>query len=261
MIPKIIHYCWIGDNPLPKSARKCIASWKKNCPDYQIIEWNETNYDFQKNAFMREAYAAKKWGFVPDYARLDIIYRYGGIYLDTDVEVVKPLDPLLNYKGFAGFESEEYIALGLGFGAEQSNDLIKKLLDSYENRNFIIDDKNELIASPVCDTKVMESIGLKRTGERQAINGFVFLPTEYLCAKSPYDGVIRLTENTYSIHHYDASWVSEEGRKIRNRSWRVRSAKYYIKPYVSCFIKVLKKVIGEKNYINLKNSIKKVLGI
>ena len=118
MIPKKIHYCWIGGNPLPELAIKCIESWKKYCPDYEIIEWNEKNYDFRKNQFMREAYDEKKWGFVPDYARLDIIYEHGGIYLDTDVEIIKPLDSLLKEQGFAGMEQPGIVALGLGFGAE-----------------------------------------------------------------------------------------------------------------------------------------------
>ena len=128
MIPKKIHYCWIGGNPLPELAIKCIESWKKYCPDYEIIEWNEKNYDFRKNQFMREAYDEKKWGFVPDYARLDIIYEHGGIYLDTDVEIIKPLDSLLKEQGFAGMEQPGIVALGLGFGAEPKLPLIKELM-------------------------------------------------------------------------------------------------------------------------------------
>ena len=105
MIPKIIHYCWFGGAELPEKDRKCIESWKKFCPDYQIIEWNENNYDVTKNTYMYQAYQAKKWGFVPDYARLDIIYQHGGIYLDTDVELVKNLDSLLENDAFMGFVS------------------------------------------------------------------------------------------------------------------------------------------------------------
>ncbi len=262
MIPKVIHYCWIGDNPLPESAKKCINSWKKYCPDYQIIEWNEQNYDFQKTTFMREAYSAKKWGFVPDYARLDIVYRYGGIYLDTDVEIIKPLDTLLDYRGFAGFENSEHIALGLGFGAEQGNEIIKELLDSYEDKHFINEDGGvNLVSSPLIDTKTLQLVGLQCNGSKQTINGFVFLPVDYLCAKSYYDGIIRITENTLSIHHYDSSWVPEKLIKARNKQWMFRKIKYYIKPYVAGFIFVLKKVFGEKVYVSLKNEIKKVIGI
>ena len=121
-IPKIIHYCWVGGSPKPQSVLYCIESWKRNCPDYEIREWNETNYDFTKNKYMQQAYEAQKWGFVPDYARLDIIYEYGGIYLDTDVEMVRNFDELLSRSSFFGFEDTGegsfFVACGLGFGAQ-----------------------------------------------------------------------------------------------------------------------------------------------
>ena len=128
MIPKIIHYCWFGGNEIPENDKKCIESWKKYCPDYKIIRWDESNYDYKKNSYMREAYEAKKWGFVPDYARLDIIYNYGGIYLDTDVELLKSLDEILDCEGFFGFESENLVNLGLGFGAVKGNEIIRDMM-------------------------------------------------------------------------------------------------------------------------------------
>ena len=105
MIPKKIHYCWVGGNSKPPLVKKCIQSWKKYCPDYEIIEWNESNYDISKNIYMKQAYEAKKWAFVTDYMRLDIIYEHGGIYLDTDVELIKNIDDLLSNEAFAGIES------------------------------------------------------------------------------------------------------------------------------------------------------------
>lgn len=189
MIPKKIHYCWIGGNPLPESAKKCIRSWKKYCPDYEIIEWNESNYDFTKNIYMKEAFEARKWGFVPDYARLDIIYEHGGIYLDTDVEIIRTFDDLLKYEGFAGFETDQYVALGLGFGAKKGNPVIKAIMNSYEQLHFIVDNGNlNLTASPELNTDTLENIGLKRNGQYQSIDGFVFLPSDYLCPKSFNDG-------------------------------------------------------------------------
>ena len=118
MIPKIIHYCWFGYGPKPKLAEKCIRSWKKYCPDYQIIEWNENNFDISAcPLYVRQAYEARKWAFVTDYVRLKVIYENGGIYMDTDVELKKNLDNLLPYNAYFGFENYWVIATGLGFGA------------------------------------------------------------------------------------------------------------------------------------------------
>ena len=127
MIPKKIHYCWFGNNPLPEKDRKCIESWKKYCPNYEIIRHDENNYDISKNKYMKQAYESKKWGFVPDYARLDIIYNEGGIYLDTDVELTKNLDELLKYDAYMGFEDDIHVSPGLGFGAIKHHEGIKKL--------------------------------------------------------------------------------------------------------------------------------------
>ena len=129
MIPKIIHYCWFGNKKIPFRLKKYIKTWKKFCPDYEIKLWTQNNYDITKNGFMSQAASAKKWAFVSDYARLDIVEQYGGIYLDTDVELVKSLDDLLKYKAFAGFECSEYVSFGLGFGAEAHNPIIKEIRD------------------------------------------------------------------------------------------------------------------------------------
>ena len=123
MIPKIIHYCWFGGTEIPEADQKCMASWRKYCPDYTIMRWDESNYDYTKNQYMREAYEAKKWGFVPDFARLDIVYTYGGIYLDTDVEIIRNIDDLLVNSAYMGFESGgAAVNPGLGFGAEKDTD-------------------------------------------------------------------------------------------------------------------------------------------
>ena len=254
MIPKIIHYCWLGGNPLPKSAKKCIKSWKKYCPDYEIIEWNESNYDFTKNQYMKEAFEAKKWGFVPDYARLDIIHKYGGIYLDVDVEMVKSFDTLLNYRGFAGFESPEYIALGLGFGAESGNSIIKKVMDDYNNLHFLNEDGTcSDVGSPRINTLALKEMGLKCDGSFQLIDNFAFLPMEYLCPKSFDDGIMRKTKNTYSIHHYDSSWFTEGQLKWRNDKWKAGRKDYIIHTPNRIGIKLL----GQENYDALKARIKK----
>ena len=254
MIPKKIHYCWIGGNPLPASAKKCIESWKKFCPDYEIIEWNESNYDFTKNQYMKEALEAKRWGFVPDYARLDIIYQYGGIYLDTDVEIIKSFDGLLSDKGFAGFESKEYVALGLGFGAEAGNPVIKKLMDSYENLRFKNPDGTlNIVASPELNTVEFCDLGLQRTGEMQNLmECFTIYPTEYFCPKSMNDGIIRKTKNTYSIHHFDATWFTEAQQKEKLERWESKQKKAKKKARKAKIKGIFVKLLGEKFYNKLR---------
>ena len=139
-IPKIIHYCWVGNSEKPKSVLKCIESWKKFCPGYEIKEWNESNYDFSKNEYMRQAYEAKKWGFVPDYARLDIIYNYGGIYLDTDVEIIKPFPKIVDGNGFMGFERRHFLGTAV-LAAEKGYDGVMtsfpaRVIESLTNREI-----------------------------------------------------------------------------------------------------------------------------
>ena len=252
MIPKKIHYCWLGGNPLPESAKKCIKSWKKYCPDYEIIEWNETNYDFTKNAYMKEALEAKKWGFVPDYARLDIVYQHGGIYLDTDVEIIKPFDDLLEYPGFAGFESPQYVALGLGFGAEAGNAVIKRLMDSYDGLHFVCDGEINATPSPELNGVVFNELGLIPDGSFQKLDGFAILPPDYLCPKSLNDGIIRRTENTYSIHHFDASWLSDSSQKAKLERWKKKQKKARRKKIRAALKGVAVKILGDKLYSKLR---------
>ena len=212
-IPKKIHYCWFGKAPLPQSVRKCIESWKRYCPDYEIIQWDESNYDYTKNQYMLDAYNAKKFAFASDYARLDIIYTYGGIYLDTDVEVIRNLDELLVYDCFVGFERTS-VALGLGFGAKKGNPDIKALLDEYESRDFINKDGSfNLTPIPKYTTNYFVKKGLVCNDTRQTIGTVTFFPTEFFCPKNILTGECVITSNTFSIHHYDATWWNESERK------------------------------------------------
>ncbi|MBR2674002.1 MAG: polysaccharide pyruvyl transferase family protein [Mogibacterium sp.] len=214
-IPKTIHYCWIGDKPKPESVLRCIDSWRRFCPDYEIIEWNESNYDFTKNEFMRQAYDAGKWGFVPDYARLDIIFEHGGIYFDTDVELIRNTDHLLGNEAFAGFENtgdgESFAALGLGFGASANNPLIKKLRDAYENISFINDDGTyNLKPSPYYTTRLLQLHGLRQKDMDQKLDGISIFASDVFCPKNYRTGRIEIKERTVSIHHFDASWADGE---------------------------------------------------
>lgn len=214
-IPKIIHYCWFGGEKIPEEYKSYMESWKRFCPDYEIKEWNETNYDISKNGYMEQAYKNKKWGFVPDYARLDIIYNYGGIYLDTDVELLKSLDEILDCEGFFGFESENLVNLGLGFGAVKGNEIIRDMMLQYEKMSFINHDGTlNTVASPIYTTEILKDKGLDLNGKLQVIEGSVIYPTEYFSPKNYMTGITNITDNSCSIHHFSASWLDWELKKI-----------------------------------------------
>ena len=214
MIPKKIHYCWFGGNPLPENAKKYIETWKKFCPDYEIIEWNDTNFDVNQNQYCKEAYEAKKWAFVSDYARLKVLYDNGGIYMDTDVEVVKPLDELLKYNWFSGFESDEKIPTGT-MGASWNSTIIKLLLSDYDNRHFIKKDGSfDLTTNVELITKTLKQnydIQLNNTYQVFGDNNVLF-PFDFLCCKDLLDGKVYKTDNTYTIHHFAGSWLTWWGK-------------------------------------------------
>lgn len=218
MIPKIIHYCWVGNAPKPKSVLYCIESWKKFCPDYEIREWNESNYDFTKNKYMKQAYEAKKWGFVPDYARLDIIYEYGGIYLDTDVEIIRSFDELLDQEAFMGFEETGektyYVNCGQGFGAVPHHEIIKKARDLYEHISFYKEDGTlNMLASPHYTTQTLKEYGLLQENKDQNLRSMKIYASDVLCPKNFRTGKIHESNRTVSIHHFTASWLDEKIKK------------------------------------------------
>ncbi|MCI8627645.1 MAG: glycosyl transferase [Lachnospiraceae bacterium] len=222
MIPKKIHYFWVGDKPMPEKNKACAESWKKFCPDYEIIEWNESNYDFSVCTYMAQAYEAKMWAFVPDYARLDIIYREGGIYLDTDVELLKSLDSLLNCKAFLGFESQMFVALGLGFGAEPGNEILKQMRDLYHSLSFYKEDgTTNIVPSPFYTTELLKSYGLQLNGKYQSIQGIDIFPAEYFAPLCFTNNRLKITQNTYSIHWYHASWHTPEQKERTKRIQKI----------------------------------------
>ena len=217
-IPKRIHYCWFGEKNIPDYLQKYLETWKKHCPDYEIIQWNETNYDINKNRYMKEAFENKKWGFVPDYARLDIIYQHGGIYLDTDVELIKPLTPLLCDKAFFGMGGNDQINLGVGFGAVPNHLLIKELRDFYDNKSFYKEDGSlNLLPCFNYQHPILKKYGFEIKNEYQNISENVVYPMEVL---SPY-GVCGMgksfTKKTISIHHTELSWINEQEKRALNR--------------------------------------------
>lgn len=210
MIPKKIHYCWFGRNPLPEKAKKCIASWKKYCPNYEIIEWNEDNFDFDKHTYLRWCYAHKKWAFLSDLARLIVVYENGGIYFDTDVELIHCPDELLQYDAFYGFENNHYVATGLGFGAMKGHSTVLSMIRQYSGFHEDADGNMEMVGCPLLNTKALLEHGLKLNGKKQEIDGAVILPADYL---NPYDdptGCLNKTVNTISIHWYSKSALSRK---------------------------------------------------
>ncbi len=211
MATKIIHYCWFGENPKSDIIKKCIESWKRYCPDYEIVEWNENNFDVTCCDYVREAYQAKKWAFVSDYCRFWILYNYGGIYLDTDVEIIKPIDNLPST--FVGFENKTAVASGLIRGALRNDKICELMLESYHNDRFI-KENGELNLKTVCEreTMIFERFGLKRNGQMQEVADTIVYPPEYFSPKNFLTGELHITNNTYSIHHYDASWYTEKER-------------------------------------------------
>lgn len=213
-IPKVIHYCWFGGNKLPNEYVRYIKSWKKYCPDYEIKQWNEQNFDFSQNKYAQQAYQQKKWAFVSDYVRLKVIYDYGGIYLDTDVELLKSLDDLLGLKCFLGFQDTNEIATGLGFGAEKGNSIIKALLDSYDGISFIKPDGTlDITDCPRRNTEILVKCGFIADGHMQSLGGVTVFPAEYFCPIGFCDDSYNVTKNTYSIHHYSASWLPANKRR------------------------------------------------
>ena len=230
-VEKVIHYCWFGRGELPKLAKKCIKSWEKYCPGYKIICWNEDNFDFSQNRYAREAYEAKKWAFVSDYVRLKVVYEYGGIYFDTDVELIKNIEPLLAEGGYLGFDEMGIVSTGLGFAAEAGNELIGELLKDYDEIPFVLSDGSyDLTPCPERNTKTMENLGFDIKMTSQTFMGLRFLPREYLCPIEYYTGKKRITDNTYSIHHYCASWISPAARRTTIIK-RIIGVKLYNKLY------------------------------
>lgn len=221
MIPKTIHYCWFGGKALPKSALKCINSWKKFLPDYEIKEWNESNFDVNMVPYTAEAYAAKKYAFVSDFARFWILHQEGGVYFDTDVEVIRPMDDILQAGAFMGMENQESVAPGLGLAVEAGHPLYRWYLDYFSNKHFIPQQPSMI---PVLREKLQE-LGWLRELRIQAVEGITIYPPDYFCPQAMMGAPICLTENTRSIHHFDGTWLPWHVRfraklGARLRSWK-----------------------------------------
>ena len=209
MIPKKIHYCWFGRGQMPELAIKCIESWKKYLPEYEIKEWNEDNFDIDSYPYVREAYDSRKFAFVTDVVRLHALYHEGGIYMDTDVEVLKPLDMFLNHHAFSGFEDETNVPTGI-MASEKGGKWAKDNLEHYIGKHFIKEDGTyDLTTNVTTITNYMLPLGLRQDNTYQDFPDLItFYPKDYFCPKSYENGKIHLTDNTYTIHHFAGSWIT-----------------------------------------------------
>lgn len=210
-IPTVIHYFWFGGNPLPPLAEKCLESWKIHLPEYEIKRWDESNFDVNEIPYTKQAYEAGKYAFVSDFARLKILYAEGGVYFDTDVEVIKSFDEILQKGAFMGLEATEEggvaINPGIGMAAAAGMPLYEKLIESYETDNFLDSEGGHNLATIVTRvTSLIEDDGFVPKNEIQQLSGITVYPTDYFCPKNFATGKLKFTENTYSIHWYDASW-------------------------------------------------------
>lgn len=200
---------------------KCIESWQRLMPDYKIIEWNEQNFDVSENAYCAEAYHLKKYAFVSDYARLKIIYEHGGIYLDTDVELLKDLSQIITDFGFLSFERKEKVNTGLGFAAPSKSNVVKAMLQMYDDIHFSINGIIDNTPCPVRNTQALIKLGLNCDNTKQQIGDIIVYPCEYFCPMNPDSGELRISANTYSIHHYNYSWADEYSLKVQQRKRKV----------------------------------------
>ena len=208
MIPKIIHYCWFGRGQMPELALKCIESWHRYLPDYTMKLWNEDSFDINTVTYVKEAYEARKYAFVTDYIRLYALYHEGGIYMDTDVEVLKPLDDLLDLPAFSGYESNKFTNFPTGLMASAAGGVwVKEQLDYYTDRHFILPDGSlDMTTNTVTISRIMKENGFELTGEYQVYkNDMHCFPSDYFCPMTS-TRVLKLTKNSYCIHHFAGSW-------------------------------------------------------
>lgn len=221
MIPKIIHYCWFGRGEKNPLIQACIASWRKYLPDYRIVEWNEDSFDVDSTLWTRQAYAAKKWAFVSDYVRLYALYTQGGLYFDTDVEVLRPLDRFLDNQAFTGFESNDNPVTAV-MGAESGNPIIAELLSYYSDRPFVKNDGSlETLPNTYIITDCFEKLGIRKNGKEQLQQGLHVYPQIIFCPNNLTRIWNKPSTKSYTIHHFDQSWMKDK-RNTKSYTGRIR---------------------------------------
>ena len=240
-IPKIIHYCWFGPNELPETELKCIASWKKYLPEYQIMFWNEKNFDINSVEYVKQAYELKKYAFVSDYVRFNVLYKYGGIYLDTDQEILQNIDRFLENDIVLGFENRTMIAAGL-IGAISEHPFIYDVMNYYETNNFVENDIMDTTTVVQIMTNILVQKGFEKENKDQFIDGIHLYERDYFYPKLLDKGGFGVTERTVAIHHGSASWLTErEKKRGRNKLWR-----NFCRPFLKKVRILFVKILGEK---------------
>ncbi|MCD8011876.1 MAG: hypothetical protein LUG99_01610 [Lachnospiraceae bacterium] len=241
MIPKIVHYCWFGHNEKPALINKCIESWHKYLPDWEFKEWNEENYDVTKAPYMKAAYDNKKWAFVADYARFDILNQYGGVYFDTDVELLKPIpEDMLEHEAFTGFQSNNRVNPGLVYGSIANQSGVKRMLEVYNNWKFEFDSSKKPLNILDAFTEAFTPAGLELNGKYQIVDGVVIYPNEIFCCYDFETASFDVKEETVSLHHFYASWMP----------WRTKVKR-------KC-IRILVRIMGKERYAKVKSKIKNI---
>ncbi len=226
MIPKVIHYCWFGNNPLPPLAIKCIDSWKRYLPDYEIKRWDESNFDYNAIAYTRDAYKERKYAFVSDYARFWILYHQGGLYFDTDVEIIKTMDDIIEKGSFMGCEADAIsgsktvkVAPGLCLGAEPGDPIYKALLNLYSSLNFYLPDGNLNLRTIVeYTTETLYGFGLQNITGIQQVGSLTIYPSDYFNPSHYVTKRLHITDNTRSIHYGASSWA-DNPKKMGIKKW------------------------------------------
>lgn len=258
MIPRIIHYCWFGRGEMPKLMKKCIKSWKKFCPDWEIVEWNEDNFDVNSTLWTKQAYEAKKYAFVSDFVRLKALYEMGGVYLDTDVEIVQSIDRFLEHQAFSGFESSNMVQTGI-IGSEKGHPVIGSWLDRYSERPYLTDGKPEMMPNVSFITEDLKARGLKMDDSRQVIDGMVIYPKTWFCPLSAVSIEKKITADTHVFHYFTSTWRSEKAKKDfarlrRHQRWWYRAMeKLRYLPN-----RIVRRLFGDAKIDNLKKRLARV---
>lgn len=256
MIPKVIHYCWFGKGEMPDKEKSCVETWRECFPNYELKLWTEENFDYAQCAFAKQAYDAKKYAFVSDYARAKVLYEYGGIYLDTDVKVLKRFPKSTAPKGFMGFERRAFIGTAV-LASIPKNENIKELLNYYESHNFVQEDGSfDNIANVSVLTDIMKGKGLVLGGEKQQVDGFDIFNREVFYPKKLSDTEFRTTEETCAIHMCSNSWLSERERRRGNNKIWIEIVRPILRGLRSIGIRVIGKGKIRKLEIKLRNKLR-----